>query len=173
MLFLEFRQASKMQQCTPWTIFLRMAGPQEGRETGISKKSLPVEKNGMIYLHLHTFFLLCESCWRGMWSYFQTFIHANSLIQHLIPLSISNQSSLSMILSACSTSFPNVVIGQASVPFLNFIIPNHLDGFLAIARICLIPLPQLLSLTAKLSVLSLGPYAMRITLAWSVYLPPQ
>lgn len=122
--------------------YVRTSGRQTGRDL---REESPFGKEQQNLFLLHTFFLVCETCWRGPRFYFQTSIRANSLIQFLIPISIFKQSSFSMILSVCLISFPKVVTGKASVPFLNFIIPSHLDGFLAVARICLIHLPQLFS----------------------------
>lgn len=106
---------------------VRTSDRQAGRQ--ISQRRISLWKGkSLLYLYSRTFLLACETCWRGTWFYFQPSIHANSLIQLLGLISIFKQPSLTMMLSACSTSFPKVITGQAWIPLLNFVFLKQSSG---------------------------------------------
>lgn len=107
MVVLQCRQSSKMQQCNLEQSLqeVRTSGRQRYRAV---KEESPFGKGQHALFSLYV--KPAEENHDFISSYLS--IHANSIVQ-LGPLSLFKQSSLTTIMSACSISFPRVVIGQA------------------------------------------------------------
>lgn len=143
-----------------------------GRERSRALKDISLWKERGCFIFLKHLFPSMWNLLKGTRFYFQPFIYANSLIQLLGLMSIFKQFSLTMILSACSTSFLKVVIGQAWIPLLNFVILKESSDFLAAARIYLMHLSKLLLLQLLNCLFFHCACRLRIILVWSVHFAP-